>query len=128
MVYDPVSDTFESDGSVMVSVEQHLSCRCGCAADAGDCQAVLHVYDYDTCQCRCRNQSQARTCPKRKVWHEPTCSCVCQHMTHCLDDEIFDFVTCRYLLPSYLCCATNYNTDTLLAKDCPLQASSSPSL
>ena len=86
----------EVDGYSTLPVEQHLNCSCRCVLDPVDCRPPLHHYDADTCHCRCHNESLALTCPRHKLWDERTCSCVCRHVTRCLDDEVFDFVSCTY--------------------------------
>jgi len=96
-INNPQTGNVEYDGNHLLPVDQHLNCTCGCSVDPA-CQPPLHYYDYDACYCRCHNESQALTCPSNKIWDKRTCSCLCRHITHCLDDEMFDFVTCTYVL------------------------------
>jgi len=88
------SDMFEFEGLVDITMEVHTACECQCRVQAYHCDPAKHTYNADSCSCQCINRQMATQCPSNKNWDEQQCACVCPRITHCLNDEFFNFNTC----------------------------------
>jgi len=82
-------------GNVDITLIKHISCKCQCRTKPTDCNPAIQDYDEHSCSCRCRNSPESTSCPSSKRWDEKYCRCVCPVLINCLDDEYFDFNTCR---------------------------------
>lgn len=79
----------------ILNMEVHTACSCGCSIKPSDCSPKIHNYSSSTCSCRCINENERSNCRTPKKWDETLCRCVCQHLENCLEDEVFNFRTCK---------------------------------
>jgi len=89
------NEEFRSYSTIHIPLEEHISCDCLCRIKQSDCYPETQYYDKESCSCRCRQSHDETTCTAPKRWDEKRCSCVCSVLVNCLDDEYFDYNTCR---------------------------------
>lgn len=60
-----------------VSVEEHLSCTCGCKTTADDCSEIQRFVPRE-CECVCADSQAKHSCQTQgNYWDETSCSCLC---------------------------------------------------
>ena len=88
---DTVSELIPTD----IQLVEHVACECRCRVQAVDCVPTIQIYDPTTCICHCINESLASTCSPQQVWDPKQCSCRCPKVLFCLQDEYFNYGSCR---------------------------------
>ncbi|XP_023032763.1 uncharacterized protein LOC6644793 isoform X2 [Drosophila willistoni] len=89
-------------GIIVVSVEQHVSCKCDCRIKAEDCNNT-QLYRKDLCRCECQNTDARDKCLKQtdhKYWDDANCTCGCRLYQSCTTGTIFDESQCKCTDPS----------------------------
>lgn len=84
-------------GSAIVSVEQHLECKCDCRIKAEDCNAYQE-YRKDLCRCECQNTDARDKCleqSEHKYWDDANCTCACRYIQSCTTGTNFDETQCK---------------------------------
>ncbi|XP_068152892.1 uncharacterized protein Pvf1 isoform X2 [Drosophila tropicalis] len=87
---------------IVVSVEQHVSCKCDCRIKAEDCNDT-QLYRKDLCRCECQNTDARDKCLKQtdhKYWDDANCTCGCRLYQSCTTGTIFDESQCKCTDPS----------------------------
>lgn len=92
LMYNERTGYFDFDGFVNVSMEDHTACECACEVKEENCDASIHDYDADACACRCKKTPDV--CESPKEWSEEMCDCTCPSVSYCLEDQVYDFMTC----------------------------------
>lgn len=85
--------TFTFKEKKIITVEQHVKCKCDCIIKEKDCKSS-QMYDARECQCVC-NDSGEECDEEKKMWDSDTCSCRCFKLDECTTGEQFDYNTCR---------------------------------
>ncbi|XP_030563047.1 uncharacterized protein LOC115764265 [Drosophila novamexicana] len=88
--------------SAIVSVEQHLACKCDCRIKAEDCNAYQE-YRKDLCRCECQNTDARDKCLEQsdhKYWDDANCTCACRYNQSCTTGTVFDETQCKCTDPS----------------------------
>ena len=64
---------------VVVSVEEHTECGCGCQVERGECEASgLHRFREELCTYECRDTGIKQECLEQgRTWTVDSCSCDC---------------------------------------------------
>lgn len=92
LVYNDRTGYFDFNGFVNVSMEDHTACECACEVKEESCDASIHTYDASACACRCKQTPEV--CESPKEWSEEMCDCTCPSVSYCLEDQVYDFMTC----------------------------------
>ncbi|XP_063237057.1 balbiani ring protein 3-like [Bacillus rossius redtenbacheri] len=90
------SGKFKVKEKIIVSVEKHLACRCGCTVKEEDC-SKLQRYEEDNCRCSCINRDEEKKCRSQnttKLWDPSTCACTCRELRQCSSGYFYDQNTC----------------------------------
>ncbi|XP_060839969.1 uncharacterized protein LOC132921133 [Rhopalosiphum padi] len=88
---------FDFLGRKIVSIEQHLKCKCGCVVKQENCTS-LQTYNPKQCICTCSNQEDLDKCIEEnglKLWNSATCRCQCREVKECTSGFGFNYNTCR---------------------------------
>nr|CAD7595591.1 unnamed protein product [Timema genevievae] len=100
-------------GKEIVSVEQHLKCKCDCTVKekvgmdhysgaretTPDCTR-LQEYRAGECRCVCLNVDDERKCNAdndTKLWDSNSCVCACRENKECSTGLYFDQNSCKYV-------------------------------
>nr|CAD7454731.1 unnamed protein product [Timema tahoe] len=86
-------------GKEIVSVEQHLKCKCDCTVKEKDCTR-LQEYRAGECRCVCLNVDDERKCNAdndTKLWDSNSCVCACRENKECSTGLYFDQNSCKYV-------------------------------
>ena len=60
-----------------VSVEEHITCNCGCRTTSDDCSQIQRFVARE-CQCVCADSQAKLSCQTQgNYWDETSCSCLC---------------------------------------------------
>nr|CAD7430109.1 unnamed protein product [Timema monikensis] len=84
-------------GKEIVSVEQHLKCKCDCTVKEKDCTR-LQEYRAGECRCVCLNVDDERKCNAdndTKLWDSNNCVCACRENKECSTGLYFDQNSCK---------------------------------
>jgi len=87
---------YEHVGEVVVEVEKHKSCQCGCKIKAHHCNDRQY-YVSNLCRCECRDKNQEAICKRRpydRFWDPDRCECRCKNELECSTNLQFDPSTC----------------------------------
>ncbi|KAH8397974.1 hypothetical protein KR222_007606 [Zaprionus bogoriensis] len=87
--------------SPIITVEQHLACKCDCHIKAEDCNAYQE-YRKDLCRCECQNTNARDKCLEHselKFWDDANCNCACRYIQSCTTGTIFDEGQCKCIDP-----------------------------
>ncbi|KAH8276644.1 hypothetical protein KR044_001092 [Drosophila immigrans] len=87
---------------VIVTVEQHVACKCDCRIRAEDCN-TYQEYRKDLCRCECQNTDARDKCleqSENKYWDDANCTCACRYNQSCTTGTIFDESQCKCTDPS----------------------------
>lgn len=89
-------NSFESQGTRVVSLEQHDRCSCSCKELPEDCDDDVHDYRSNECRCVCKNTQEASTCSgSKKIWDSRQCVCKCRKVRLCSSGRYFNPLSCR---------------------------------
>ena len=62
----------------IVTLEEHISCTCGCKVTEGDCNHQIHNFVPRECKCLCSDTDAKMACHTQQFyWDETSCSCLC---------------------------------------------------
>ncbi|XP_034483725.1 vascular endothelial growth factor C [Drosophila innubila] len=89
-------------GYAIVTVEQHLACKCDCRIKAEDCN-TYQEYRKDLCRCECQNTDARDKCLEQsdhKYWDDANCTCACRYNQSCTTGTVFDETQCKCTDPS----------------------------
>ncbi|XP_026812220.1 vascular endothelial growth factor C-like [Rhopalosiphum maidis] len=87
---------FDFVGRKIVSIDQHLKCKCGCVVKQENC-TPLQTYYPDECRCMCSNEEDRDKCIEEndlKLWNPATCTCQCREIKECTSGFGFNYNTC----------------------------------
>jgi len=76
-----------------LSVEEHVSCSCGCKAQSQDCSSKQTFLPYE-CSCVCNNKADRAACLSSGWhWDRSTCQCMCPGRPYpqCPSSYVFDY-------------------------------------
>lgn len=88
---------YEHVGEVVVSVEKHKTCQCGCKIKEHHCNDRQY-YVSNLCRCECTDKNQEAECKRRpydRFWDPDRCECRCKNKIDCSTGMRFDPNTCR---------------------------------
>jgi len=80
----------------IVSIDQHLKCKCECIIKQENCNSLQNYY-HDECRCVCSNEEDHDKCIKEndlKLWNPATCTCQCREIIECTSGFGFNYNTC----------------------------------
>jgi len=78
-----------------LSIEEHLSCQCGCKVGPEDCSSKQEFLPYE-CSCVCENKEERMKCLSSGWhWDSSTCQCMCPDRPYpiCPSSYVFDYMT-----------------------------------
>jgi len=87
---------YEHVGEVVVEVEKHKSCQCGCKIKEEHCNDRQY-YVSNLCRCECLDKNQEAICKRRpydRFWDPDRCECRCKNELECSTNLQFDPSTC----------------------------------
>lgn len=95
MGYQGGSSSMGYTGTLMVPLEVHTACECGCKLTEDDCNQ-FQEYAASECRCKCVNKEDYIKCSKDslKLWEPSTCRCKCKQQRECSTGHYFDLNTC----------------------------------
>lgn len=103
-------DSFESQGTRILSLEQHDRCACMCKERPEDCNSDIHEYRENECRCVCNNPEAAASCDgPKKIWDSKECLCKCRNVRLCSSGRYFNIMTCRCEIPRRSLAIENLN-------------------
>ncbi|NP_001280425.1 uncharacterized protein LOC100568518 precursor [Acyrthosiphon pisum] len=85
--------TFTFKEKKIITVEQHVKCKCDCVVKEKDCKPS-QVYDARDCRCFCNNSEEILCDKPSKVWNSDICSCQCVEEQECTTGYKFNYNTC----------------------------------
>jgi len=90
------NETFTFKEKKIVTVEQHVKCKCDCVVKEQDCKAP-QVYNVNECQCVCDSEDQEKCDSEQeeKFWDSKTCTCRCIEEQECTTGFVFNYNTCK---------------------------------
>ncbi|CAG0882034.1 unnamed protein product [Cyprideis torosa] len=97
------SSPHASPDTMIMKVEAHKKCRCGCRTRPEHCNAN-QVYQSDSCLCVCRDRDAQRKCQAdpQRLWVPDECRCPCREEMTCTTGSYFDHNLCRCINTSRL--------------------------
>ncbi|XP_043219544.1 vascular endothelial growth factor D-like isoform X1 [Amphibalanus amphitrite] len=95
MGYQDGSSRMGYTDTIMVPLEIHTACECGCKLTANDCNQ-FQEYVESECRCKCVNKDDYVKCSQnsQKLWEPSTCQCKCKQQRECSTGHYFDLNTC----------------------------------
>ncbi|XP_027851555.1 vascular endothelial growth factor A-like [Aphis gossypii] len=89
------NETFTFKEKRIITVEQHVKCKCDCIVKEKDCKPS-QMYSTRECRCVCNNSEEEQKCDEqeKKIWDSDTCSCQCIEEQECTTGYKFDYDTC----------------------------------
>ncbi|VVC33744.1 Vascular endothelial growth factor, heparin-binding domain,Cystine-knot cytokine,PDGF/VEGF domain [Cinara cedri] len=90
------NETFAFKEKKIVTVEQHVACKCDCTIKEQDCN-FSQVYNAKECRCVCNNFEDQDKCDEKrdiKMWDSESCSCQCMEVQECTSGFKFNYNTC----------------------------------
>jgi len=83
-------------GEMIVEVEKHTSCACGCKIKADHCN-VKQYYQPSLCRCECMDKNEESLCKTRpydRFWDPDQCQCRCKNEINCSTGMTFNSESC----------------------------------
>jgi len=77
-----------------LSIEEHLSCQCGCVVKPGDCTHQQIFVPYE-CSCVCSDKDARANClASGWHWDQATCQCMCPGRPYpaCPSSYVYDYI------------------------------------
>jgi hypothetical protein len=77
-----------------LSMEEHMSCQCGCQATPSDCTTMQTFVPYE-CSCACMDKGARAACVAAGWhWDSPTCQCMCPDRPYpaCPSSYVYDYI------------------------------------